>query len=157
MLLFMMAVTAFCLFQIIRGKGRPEEIVLPARSPPKVFGLLPVLLALFLLFRFGHDTSSYWRLAAALFWLLLGGFTLLGPSYSELRDGQRVRLGRSMAKAWWVLPSALAGFLGGFLLLTFRGPDWTASAFATVCLFGFSVTITWSFFRLRRVLREGSD
>jgi hypothetical protein len=155
-LVFVTAVSVFCLFQIIRGKGRPEEIVLPARSPPKVFGLLPLLLALFFLFRFGNDTSSYWRLAAALFWLLLGGFALLGPSYSELGDSHRVRLGRSMAKAWWVMPSALVGFGGGFLVLTFRGPDWAASAFATACLVGFSAAITWSFFRLRRALREQS-
>jgi len=43
------------------------------------------------------------------------------------------------------------------VLLTLFAPRWAVSGFATACLCAFSIEITWSFLRLRSVLREGSD
>jgi hypothetical protein len=156
-LIFISAVTVFCLFQIVRGKGRPEEIILPSRSPPKVFGLLPVGVAMLLLFSFSRDTASYWRLAATLLWLLIGAFVLLGPSYSQLSDSQRALLAGSVAKAWWVFPASLAVFLIGLVVLALLAPGWTISAFITACLCGFAVEIALFFLMFRKVLRRASE
>ena len=131
-------------------------MVLPTWSPPKVVGLLPVGVALLLLFSFGRNTASYWRLAASLLWLLIGSFVLLGPSFSQLSDGQRVQLARSMSKTWWVLPASVVVSLLGFVLLTLFAPPWAVSAFATACLCAFSIEMTWSFLRLRSVLHSGN-
>ena len=156
MLLFITGMTIFWVVRFARGKGTPEELALPTWSPPKVVGLLPIGVALLLLFSFSRDTTSYWRLAASLLWLLIGSFVLLGPSFSQLSDGQRVQLAKSMARTWWVLPASVVVSLVGFLLLTLFAPRWAVSGFATACLCAFSIEITWSFLRLRSVLREGN-
>jgi len=154
LLIFITAVTLFTLYQVVRGTGGPEELALPTWNVPKALGVMPVSFAGLLLFTFSRDTGEYWRLAAAVLWTLLGASVLLGPSYSHLSDDQRRRLAQAIMRTWWVLPSSLAIFIIGLVLLAIFASRSAVAVFATVCLCGFCVEVVLSFLRTRRVLRE---
>jgi len=142
------------LFRVATGKGRPEELALPTWNVPKALGVMPLGFAGLLLFTFSRDTAEYWRIAAAVLWTLLGASVLLGPSYSHLTDDERRRLARAIMRTWWVLPSSLAIFIIGLVLLAVFASRSAVAVFATVCLCGFCVEVVLSFLRTRRVLME---
>lgn len=154
MLIFITAVTLFAVYQFVRGKSGPEELALPTWNVPKALGVMPLGFAGLLLFTFSRDTAEYWRIAAAVLWTLLGASVLLGPSYSHLTDDERRRLARAIMRTWWVLPSSLATFIIGLVLLALLAPGRAVAVFATVCLCGFCVEVVVSFLRTRRVLRK---
>jgi len=153
-LIFITAVTLYALYQFVRGKGGPEELALPTWNVPKMLGVMPLGFAGLLFFTFTRDTGEYWRMAATVLWTLLGASVLLGPSYPHLTDDERRRLARAIMRTWWVLPSSLAIFIVGLILLAVFATRSAVAAFATVCLCGFCVEVVLSFLRTRRVLRE---
>ena len=154
MLIFITAVTLFALYQFVRGKGRPEEIALPTWNVPKALGVMPLGFAGFLLFTFTRDTGEYWRIAATALWVLLGASVLLGPSYPHLSDDERRRLARAIMRTWWVVPSSLAVFIVGLVLLAVFASGSAVAIFTTICICGFCIEVVLSFLRTRRVLRK---
>jgi hypothetical protein len=154
LLIFITAVTLFALYQYIRGKGGPEELALPTWNVPKALGVMPLGFAGLLFFTFTRDTAEYWRIAATVLWVLLGASVLLGPSYSHLTADERRRLARAIMRTWWVLPSSLAVFIIGLILLAVFASPSAVAVFTTVCLCGFCVEVVLSFLRTKRVLRE---
>jgi hypothetical protein len=150
---FWLAVISVMFLFMVRSAWRsrkPENQVWATGSPTRtrIGALLFIGVGLFQLAMYARDPTRLWTLGFSLFWLLLGAFALVGPSYAELNESQRERARRRRARTWWVAPVSIVGFFAGFWPLALFVSKWAAGVFALVWLCGQAIGAIWLFFGL---------